>query len=310
MNEETVVKKKKGVKVSVTVILCILFSIVFGIGGYFLGTKMTLKEDNSTGNNDHNANTEVNPDMNSNYTFLNSLKKEKDGINVIYYYYLDKETLNTYDVDDETEIKKDFYVLRGETFVNNKRLGDIYILDVLDEKVDNVTDKHFSVHEINSVSDTKNKDKYYFITIENNNTLVVDGIKIDPYSEVPTYIDIEARRTYLVNKDGNILKDFKYDSCWLSGIALNDVLEEDRYYIETDYSIFDESINDYVDINGKVIYPDGRYFDIHDNYFYWLDRLNGKNIEYKMYIEDGKLIEKEIRRYNELDVEIMDVNCI
>lgn len=307
MNDNAEVKR---VKISVVILLCVLFSLIFGVGGWLLGTKMANIEGNKTNIDGNKTNTQELPDMNSNYTFLNSLKNEKDGIEVVNYYYLDKESLNTYDYEEEKDVKKDFFVLRGETFVNNKRIGDIRILDVLDEKLDKVTNEHFSINEINSVSDTKNDDKYYFITLENNNSLISDGTKIEPYSEVPTYVDLDARRTYLVTKDGNVLKEFEYGSCWLRGIVLFEEEIEDRYYIETDYDVYDDNKEEYVAGFGKVIYPDGRYFDVHDDYFYWLDRHNGGNEEYKFYIENGVLKEQRTRLYGEYRVGIMDVNCV
>lgn len=114
---------------------------------------------------------------------------------------------------------------------------------------------------------------------------------------------------YLVNKNGNVLKEFYFDDCWLTGIALPKEKVEDRYFVETDTNVFDYSLNDFVEGHGPVIYPDGRYFDVHNDYFYWLDRLNN-NIEYRFEVKNGKLIEKQTRTYDLYNYGFMEVGCV
>ena len=296
--------KNKGLDIGVAIIIWLLLSIVFGVGGWFLGTKFANKEQiNDSGF------VAKDPIKNDKFTFLSELVKEIDGIKVSTYYYSDKEKYTWFNEETNKDETREFYVLRSETFVNGVLIDDIRVLEVANIEFDKINEKYELYHESRFIKDTKNDNKYVLVTLSNNSTLIQDGKYIVPYSQTPVYNNLKLQETYLVDYTGKVLKNFSYSDCWLSGIMVNKDEIGDRSSIYTDFSVYDEEKDGYVDKYGDVIYSYGSLFDVKGNYFYWLDRIDG-NKEYKYSIEDGKLIEKYIKSYDYDKYDFMEVGCI
>lgn len=296
--------KNKGLSIGVAIVIWLLLSIVFGAGGWYLGTKFANKEQINDG-----GNVAKDPIKNDKFTFLSELVKEIDGIKVSTYYYSDKEKYTWYNEEIDKDEIKEFYVLRSETFVNGFLIGDVRLLEVSEVPFESISEDYSLYHEVKSVKDTKNDNKYVLVTLSENSSLIQDGIYSIPYSETPVFNNLEMQDTYLVDSKGKVLKNFSYSDCWLSGIMVNKDEIEDRSSIYTDFSVYDEEKDGYVDKYGDVIYSYGSLFDVKGNYFYWLDRIDG-NKEYKYSIEDGKLIEKYIKSYDYDKYDFMEVGCI
>lgn len=249
------------------------------------------------------------PEKNDRFTFLNYLKDNiTDDIEVIRYYYLDEEELLT-PSSLNIDTLDTYYILREETFVNGVMVGKIAVLEVLKERIQEVKEDYLLNHKILSFKDIDTSDNYVLVKKSNNEYLIENGRYPFVESDNMIFDDVTKNIMYLVNKNGNVLKEFYFDDCWLTGIVLPKEKVEDRYFIETDTNVFDYNLNDFVEGHGPVIYPDGRYFDVHNDYFYWLDRLNN-NIEYRFEVKNGKLIEKQTRTYDLYNYGFMEVGCV
>lgn len=298
-------KSNKGFGIGVTIVLWLVVSIVFGVGGWFLGTNYANKEQ-QVNDDEFEVKKAV---KNDKYTFLNSISEVFEDINIETYFYLDEQELVW--LNEDVEENKTFYVLRSETFINGQMLGDTRILEVVSNKdaIDHIETEYSLYHMPRYLIDTKNEDSYALITLSNNHDLINDNNYIVPTTQLPVYNNMNLQKTYLVNKEGKILKEFKYSDCWLSGIIVDSDEIEDRYSTSDDFTVFDNKRNDFVEITGEAIYAFGNVFDTKKNYFYWIDRING-NKEYKFYIENGKLIEEYIKTYDYDSYYFSEVNCV
>ena len=306
-------KNKKSVKMFLVILLVILIAVVFGVSGFYFGTKLSEYEDKKNSDVKVEESVEkkedLTPKKNKKYTYLNSVENITiDDVKIITYYYLDKEVLSVYDEIQNIYLDKEMYILRGETFINNVLLGSTNVLEIMDEPIEVVLEEHFSNHEVLYFKDKVNDNKYFLVRISNNNSLIKNGSYIKPITELTEYDDIDGTITYLVDKDGKIFKEFKYSSCYLAGIAVKQDEVEDRFYIEDYVSVFDNTTGERVEEFSSIIYPSGRYFDHYEDYFFWLDRING-NVEYMYYMEDGNLVEKLVKIYDSENYTILDVNC-
>lgn len=282
-----------------------LFLLICAIGVY--GFVSNLKSNENDTNVDYFEG--VLPEKNDKFTFLNYFKDNiTDDIEVIRYYYLDEEELLSPN-HDNIDTLDTYYILREETYVNGVMVGKIAVLEVLKERIQEVKEDYLLNHKILSFKDTDTSDNYVLVKKSNNEYLIENGRYPFVESDNIIFDDVSKNIMYLVNKNGNVLKEFYFDDCWLTGIALPKEKVEDRYFIETDTNVFDYSLNDFVEGHGPVIYPDGRYFDVHNDYFYWLDRLNN-NIEYRFEVKNGKLIKKQTRTYDLYNYGFMEVGCI
>ena len=282
-----------------------LFLLICAFGVY--GFISNLKSNENDTNVDYFE--VVLPEKNDKFTFLNYLKDNiTDDIEVIRYYYLDEEELLSPN-SDNIDTLNTYYILREETYVNGVMVGKIAVLEVLKERIQEVKEDYLLNHKILSFKDTDTSDNYVLVKKSNNEYLIENGRYPFVESDDMIFDDVTKNIMYLVNKNGNVLKEFYFDDCWLTGIVLPKEKVEDRYFIETDTNVFDYSLNDFVEGHGPVIYPDGRYFDVHNDYFYWLDRLNN-NIEYRFEVKNGKLIEKQTRTYDLYNYGFMEVGCV
>ena len=305
INEVNKLPKASSKDVFILSIFIGLFLLIcaFGIYGFISNLK--------TNKNDTNVDyfEVVLPEKNDKFTFLNYLKDNTtDGIEVIRYYYLDEEELLTPNFDN-TDILDTYYILREETYVNGVMIGKIAVLEVLKERIQEVKEDYLLNHKILSFKDNVTTDNYVLVKKSNNEYLIENGRYPFVESNDIVFDDVTKNIMYLVNKNGSVLKEFYFDDCWLSGITLPKEKVEDRYFIETETNVFDYNVNDFVEGYGPVIYPDGRYFDVHNDYFYWLDRLNN-NIEYRFEVKNGQLIEKQTRTYDLYNYGFMEVGCV
>ena len=254
-------------------------------------------------------NDDVKPIKNAKYTFLNSIGETFEDIKITTYFYLDEQEL--FWLNEDVETTNTFYVLRSETFINGQMIGDTRILEVVLSKdnVDYIVPEYSLYHIPRYLSDTKSNEYYTLITLSNNDDLIDGNKYIVPTTQLPVYNNMNLQKTYLVNKEGKILKEFKYSDCWLSGIVIDSDEIEDRYTTFDDFTVFDKKRDDFVEISGEAIYAFGEVFDTKKNYFYWIDRING-NKEYKFYVENGKLIEKYIKTYDYDSYYFSEINCV
>lgn len=296
--------RNRGLGIGETILIWLVISIVFGISGLFLGAKFVNKEQI----NDVETISQK-PVKNDKYTFLNSIGESFEDIKITTYFYLDEQELVW--LNEDTEETNTFYVLRSETFINGQKIGDTRILEVVLSKdsIDYIVPEYSLYHIPRYLYDTKNEDNYVLITLSNNDDLIEGNKYIVPTTQLPIYNNMNSQKTYLVNKEGKILKEFKYSDCWLSGIVIDSKEAEDRYTTFDDFTVFDKKKNDFIEISGEAIYAFGEVFDTKKNYFYWIDRING-NKEYKFYVENGKLIEKYIKTYDYDSYYISEINCI
>lgn len=297
-------KDKKKVRSLLVIVIVILLSGLFGGLGWYLGTKFANKEQINDG-----GFVAKDPVKNDKFTFLNEVSTIYDNIEVTNYYYSDKETLTWFNEEINKDETREFYILRSETFVNGVLIDDIRVLEVANIEFDKIIEDYELYHESRFIKDTKNDNKYVLVTLSNNSTLIQDGKYIVPYSQTPVYNNLKLQETYLVDYTGKVLKNFSYSDCWLSGIMVNKDEIGDRSSIYTDFSVYDEEKDGYVDKYGDVIYSYGSLFDVKGDYFYRLDRIDG-NKEYRYSIEDGKLIEKYIKSYDYDKYDFMEVGCI
>ena len=112
--------------------------------------------------------------------------------------------------------------------------GKFYILDT-----NTPFDKH--VHVIFQL----NNHKYlqYHDTRKFGKMIVLDNQVVNNYFQskvLKAYNNMNLQKTYLVNKEGKILKEFKYSDCWLSGIVIDSDEIEDRYTTFDDFTVFDK----------------------------------------------------------------------
>ena len=114
--------KSKGLGIGVAIIFWLVLSVVFGIGGWFLGTKFANKEQINDG-----GTIAKDPVKNDKFTFLNEVSTIYDNIEVTNYYYSDKETLTWFNEEINKDETREFYVLRSETFVNGVLIDDIRV---------------------------------------------------------------------------------------------------------------------------------------------------------------------------------------
>lgn len=305
INEVNKLPKTKSKDVFILTIFIGLFLLICAFGVY--GFVCNLKSNENDTNVDYFE--VVLPEKNDKFTFLNEVSTIHDNIEVTNYYYSDKETLTWFNEETNKDETREFYVLRSETFVNGVLIDDIRILEVANIEFDKINKEYELYHESRFIKDTKNDNKYVLVTLSNNSTLIQDGKYIVPYSQTPVYNNLKLQETYLVDYTGKVLKNFSYSDCWLSGIMVNKEEIGDRSSIYTDFSVYDEEKDGYVDKYGDVIYSYGSLFDVKGNYFYWLDRIDG-NKEYRYSIEDGKLIEKYIKSYDYDKYDFMEVGCI
>ena len=82
-------KSNKGFGIGATIVLWLVVSIVFGVGGWFLGIKYANKEQ-QVNDDEFEVKKAV---KNDKYAFLNSISEVFEDINIETYFYLDEQEL-------------------------------------------------------------------------------------------------------------------------------------------------------------------------------------------------------------------------
>ncbi len=301
MNEQ-VTENKKVVKPIVVFFWCLIFSVIFGVGGWFLGTwmadiedkKVVLDDDKDTDIEDEN----IQGDSDIKYTLLRNEK-----VNLVYgdknvelsvNYYLDEESIKidentlTYGETDKKEVNA--FVLRRELLIGENVVGSIHSLGMFELKqsaLNNVDNVH--VFEANSFKDVNNKEDYMVLSFYTDDVLYLDNdIEFDPSIQGGDYGAFDFDVTYILDSKGNVLRELELRNvCGRTpGIPVTKDEVKDKFYSsdEADY----------------VLYPDGLWLDIHENYFYFLifDEEEILWKEYKISIDNGNINNQLLNTYD------------
>lgn len=297
-NQVTVEKVKKGVSPGIVFLLVIIFSAIFGVGGWFLGTKLANQEDKKTNdtkveeNKETNENNEVLPNKNTSYTFVKeetkTLKFNTESVNLYSYYYVDKES-----VKDSDEKTVETYILRREVYLNNKLIGGIRMLDhynTQDEAVNAIS--KFPLKDYVSLKDTTNGNYYNIIDLD-----VIESV-IDGYLNMS---DSDYKKAYLVDKEGNVLKEF--DSAFWGTDVIG--VFADATMIKGKFStpINKEPDMDYPEGKDYYLYPDNRLIDAYESHIYYFTNSSDACAyeEKKLTVENGKVVEVLLNTYSDYD---------
>lgn len=297
--------EKKGVSLSIVVLLIIIFSVLFGIGGWFLGSKSTKSDENNNVMKEENSVSDKKPSDNEapqnsgDYTFYSSekipLKFGNETIDMVVNYYVDEEVIeidentSTFGETDKDEVNA--YVIRREFLLNNQPIGKIHFVGKFDVSMYDEKPKFdlaMKEYDFESFGFKDSKtDKYYNIFsfkddkvlyLPSTDECIIGGAEYGAY---------EFNYTYIFDEQGKILKELNLsDECGRTpGISVSKEEAEGKYYSsdEADY----------------VLYPDGRWIDAHDNYFYYLkyDDTNGEYTEHKFSVEDGVVNDQILKVY-------------
>ena len=326
MNENVNVQnEKKGVKPAIVFLLVIIFSAIFGVGGWFLGTKYANNEDKKTNDTKvEENNDETNKDDNvvadngyveeeiynssvsntASYTYIDQqvtvLKFGDTSVNMYSKYYIDKETVKVYGEEDETV---ETYILRRRIYINDKLIGNTHMLGDYEtmEEAKNVINKSYSVEVSSPIKDTK-LDKYYLI-------LSVDHINSICEGETTVYAS-DSQVSYIVDENGNVMKRIKtkYAGTSIIGVYADAEMIKGRKYTV-------------IEKNPEFEYPEGKDYylfdhnvlEIYDDYLYYIaysedDMCNF--VEKKLVITNGLIVEELSNTYIQMeDIEIAGASC-
>ena len=264
-----------------------VIALVFGIGGWFLGTKFADKEDEN--------NTEVKENINDDKD-----NKEEETVNDT-----EDETVDTdeaiQDDEDDGEIEfipdekvvstvaeefnvmangsstilksnceitkrkvlneeeKEIYVyaLYREVYFVNKKIADKHMLGVyetLEEARDDVDSN--AIKDYKTMKDSKTNELYLLVNIGKDDRI---------YDNSLTYWDSSSAFTYILNFKGDVLGKIKtkYTGTGVMGVYVTKEDTTGRYYIISDDV---ENIPEDIPKDHKyVLYPDNRILDLHDS---------------------------------------------
>lgn len=307
-DDEKIKSEKKGINYGIVILLIVIFSTIFGIGGWFLGAKFVDNTENndSTKVEDKNKNEENNdnkdePLNNSQYTFYTSnnipLKFGNKDVNMVVNYYVDEEHIkiddNTVTVGKNNKSEVDAYVVRREFLLDGERIGNIhfvgkYYTGMYDENPKFDFSMNEEDFEAFGFKDAKTDEYFNVLSFSDDKTLHFPVIEpcIECVGGV-LYGTYQFNHTYIFNEQGKILKELNLsDDCGrISGISVSKEEAEGKYYssVDADY----------------VIYPDGRWIDGKDNYFYYLkyDDNVAEYSEHKFSVEDGIVNDQILKTY-------------
>lgn len=314
MNEEKVnqVNDKKSINGWVILLLCLLFAVIFGVGGWFLGTKYYESENKEneketevveSDQKEEDTEKEVKPDKNSKYTFLKeeskTLKFGESSVELYSYYYLDKESVLDSTMDNANSVET--YVLRREVYLDNVLIGGTHLLGNYDNNQAAILAiLNYPIKDYVSLKDTKNGEYYNIIDIDKVNS-IVDGA-------IFSY-DSHSRIAYLVDKDGMILKEIstKFAGSGIVGLFADDTMITGKYY-----ELIPENADSYKPEGKKYyLYPKDRLIDAYDSYLYYFgyaDNVCSFN-EKKLVIENGKVVETLLNTYTQDMVSVAGQSC-
>ena len=302
MNEEKVniASDKKSINGAVVLVLCLLFAIIFGVGGWFLGTKYYKSENKEneketevveSEKKDEDTEKEVKPEKNSKYTFLKeeskTLKFGESSVELYSYYYLDKESVLDSTIDNANSVET--YVLRREVYLDNVLIGGTHMLGNYDSnQAATLAILDYPIKDYVSLKDTKNGEYYNIIDIDVENSIVNGALF--PYGS-------SSGTAYLVDKDGDILKEIitKTAGCGIMGLFADDTMIAGKYY-----ELIPENVDSYKPEGMKYyLYPNGRLIDVYDHYLYYFGYTDnsGSYNENKLVVENGKVIETLLNSY-------------
>lgn len=289
------------------VILFFVLLVVFFGTSLYLGFNMKEKELKNIDDDTIQKNEVVHSDdtnkvikvrKNENYTFykeresaivygFNYENDTREEIDLLFYFYVDKEKLNCKDISECNNEEK--YVVRMDIFVKEKLLVDSLIVDVKDNTkfdddswIESLWTKYSSFNYF-SFNDNVTDEKYYLL-------------QFNGYSSIDDALKLETANSfiYLINTDGDYIYDIKpKNSCFSDAkVFVTQDMIGDKFF-ESYY----KSVSDFKNPNNL----DGQYFlypkriiDVHDDYFYYLDIDNEKNaVEYKVYLKECRLIKKK-----------------
>lgn len=307
-NQVNVEKVKKGVSPGVVFLLVIVFGALFGVGGWFLGTKYANLEDKKTNDTKVEENNKleesVAPTKNTNYSFIKEVNGEivlgETKLNLISYFYIDAEKVS--DMDPEGE-KHDTYILRREVFLNGKMLDKTHMIGSYEnQKAATDAINSYLPLDKGSFKDTKNGSIYGIIELEINPS-VVDGIQ--------TFIASDYKDSFIVDAKGEVLKKIntKISGTSVVGLFANEEMIKGKY---------SEKINKVADMDYPAgmdyyLYPSDRLIDLYDNYLYYFGYADGDYCafsEKKLTIEDGKVVESVLNTYSDYDdVDLAGQSC-
>ena len=280
MNEEKVIQvnDKKSINGAVVLVLCLLFAIIFGVGGWFLGTKYYESENKEneketevveSEKKDEDTEKEVKPEKNSKYTFVKEYTKKHNlnnkDIEVLVYYYKDSESWlygpSSTDIMNSNVVRMDLFV-NGSKMIDSESVLAVVDSKKADEFIN--TNPH-DIIAIDIFKDSSNSNEYYLMNL--GKISIVNNI-------------FEERYIYLFTNEGKLLESFKvWNSSGVVGIYGTQDMIGDRTAIK--------------DTNNPERYKLYNYdlVDVHENFIYAIERgaTCDSAIEYRYTVEDGKL---------------------
>lgn len=280
MNEEKIIQvnDKRGINGGIVLVLCLLFAVIFGVGGWFLGAKYYDSENKDSeketevvdsDKKEEDTEKDVKPEKNSKYTFVKEYEKKHNlnnkDIELLVYYYKDTETW-LFSPSSTDTMSAD--VVRMDLFVNgNKIIDSESVLAVQDSNsADNFinTNPH-DVIGIDIFKDSSNSDQYYLMNL--GEISIVNNV-------------LEEKYIYLFTNEGKLLNSFKF---WNSSGVTNVYSTQDMIGDRTAIK----------DSNNPERYKLYNYdlVDVHENFIYAIEKgaTCDSAIEYRYTVENGKL---------------------
>lgn len=329
-------KDKKKVRSSLVIVIAILLSGLFGVGGWYLGTKYADKEDTKVNENKNDENESIETEDNKEETEVGApedevtSEDEETGEDEEEKEFIPDETSVSTSVeefeialyDSKTILKSNYeitkrkvldpeekeiyvYALYRKVSFNDKVVADKHMLgvyDTLKEAEDDVDS--YSIKDYKTIKDSKTNDVYLVVDIEQNDRI---------YNNLITYYDSASTFAYIIDEQGKALTKIrsKYAGTGVIGVYVTEQEAKDRYYVIA--SDEDDIMFDHLDKSHKyVLYPNNRMIDLYDKHLYYFTYLDGEDCsssEHKIVIENGKLIDTKVRTFDESLVSAAGQTC-
>lgn len=266
MNENVNVQnEKKGVKPAIVFLLVIIFSAIFGVGGWFLGTKLANKEDKNQ--TKEPAPVEDNNDKEQNAAIVDADEANmvKEESKVLAFGDVNKKLSIRYYVTKENvlnhEEKIDVFILKRKIYFEDKILVDVHMLrhyETKEEAINNIS--AFALDEYKTLKDSVSDATYNMIGVDEVSSI---------YEGEVVYSGVGSTTAYLVDVNGKVLKQYitQPEGSGLTGVYADDNMIKDKYYEVID----EQTKKDYsIPADKKYfLYPNNKTIDMHDNYFYY-----------------------------------------
>ncbi len=326
---------KKKVKAIIVVIVAILLCVLFGVGGWFLGTKFADKEANNNVVVDENKEDKDKNEVEDN-TKEEADDTEQDTV--------DDEKVDSEDdkaefVPDETDmsgrideldmkfgsvsakLESEFLITKRkvldedekETYVfalyrtvklKGKTIADKHMLGLYDYGKDaEAAMDEYAIKEYKNIKDTKNGNSY----------VVVEIGTYEPISDnqIFNYADYEGV-SYIINSDGTVLHKIisDYEGTGVMGVYVTEAEAKDRHYvIATDEDLLPDSLDK---SHKYVLYSDDKLIDLFDKHLYYFSFQDGEDCEpseHKVVIENGKAIDTKVRIFDDSLISAAGQSC-